>query len=174
MQRTNKELVIFLPEGMEDVSVRIVRNEAAKDLQVNIFNMPEMKRNCTVDGKQHALVWHQDAYSCMALDDITWIEASGSYCRIHATKKRTFTLSYPLSDIAKELPRNVFIRIQRSYLVNINHVRKLIGKSFLVDDVTLKVGENYMEQVFSRFLFLGAHRQPLPKQKGIKNVDACD
>lgn len=160
MKKANQELVIILPEGMEDMPVKIIRNEEAEELVVNIINFPETRTDSLTTGKRHTLVWHQNAYERVSLNEIMWIEASGSYCRIHTTGKRTFTLSYPLTRIEERLPKKQFIRIQRSYLVNIDHVKKLIGCSLIVGEYALKIGESYKEQALSEFIFLGVHEQP--------------
>ena len=165
MEQTNQELVIILPEGMEDVPVRIIRNKEAEELSIKVVSLSETKRHSLTNEKRHTLVWHQNEYERVSLNEIMWIEANGSYCQIHATKKRTFTLSYPLTRIEERLPKNQFIRIQRSYLVNIEHVKKLTGCSLIVGDRILKIGNSYKEQVFNEFIFLGVHGQSSLKKK---------
>lgn len=171
MEHTNQELVIILPEGMENVPVRIIRNEGTEELRVTIVNLSEPKRYSAITENKHTLIWHQNEYEHVPLDEIMWIKASGSYCQIHTTRKRTFTLSYPLIRIEERLPPNQFIRIQRSFLVNIEHVRKLTGSSLIVGDQVFKIGENYKEQVLSRFIFLGVHKQPPFQKEKLKNYN---
>ncbi len=168
MEKANQELVIILPEGMEDIPVKIIRNEKVEELSVNVISFSETKIDSLTTDKRHTLVWHQNAYERVSLNEIMWIEANGSYCQIHATGKRTFTLSYPLTRIEERLPKKQFIRIQRSYLVNIDHVKKLIGCSLVVGERILKIGESYKEQALSEFIFLGVHEQPTVKKENRK------
>lgn len=162
MEQTNQELVIILPAGMENAPVRIIRNEGVEELRINVVNLSEPRSSTT--GIQHTLIWHQNEYERVSLNEIIWIEANGSYCRIHTTRKRTFTLSYPLARIEERLPTNQFIRIQRSFLVNINHVKKLVGSSIIIDNRVFKIGDSYKQQVLSKFIFLGIHKQPSSKK----------
>lgn len=160
MEKANQELVIILPESMEQVPVRIIRNKETQELRIHVVSPSSPRQHQTSPAPDHALVWHQNEYEHISLNDIMWIEANGSYCRIHTTGKRHFTISYPLARIEERLPGDRFIRIQRSFLVNIAHVRKLVGCSLLVDNHLLKIGDTYRQQALSRFIFLGVHQQP--------------
>ena len=160
MKQANQELVIILPEGMENAPVRIIRNEGVEELYVNVVNLSEPRRYSSTAEISHTLIWHQNEYERVSLNEIIWIEAKGSYCLIHTTRKHTFTLSYPLARIEERLPPNQFIRIQRSFLVNINHVKKLTGCSLIIDNQVFKIGDSYRQQVLSKFIFLGIHKQP--------------
>lgn len=168
MEQINQELVIILPEGMEDMPVRIIRNERVEELTVKVVSIPNTENQSLTADKRHALVWHQNAYEHLSLNEIMWIEASSSYCLIHATGNRKFTLSFPLVRIEEQLPKNLFVRIQRSYLVNIAHVKKLTGNSLVVGDRILKIGDGYKEQALNEFIFLGVRKQPSLKKKECK------
>ena len=161
MKQTNRELVIILPEGMEDVPVRIVRDEQVDELNIKIITSPEINRLSLPEEKRHALIWHKNEYKHVPLDEIMWIEANSSYCDVHVTGERKFTLSFPLARMEERLPKDQFIRIQRSYLVNISHVKSLIGHSLVVGKQVLKIGEGYKEKALDAFIFLGVrNRQP--------------
>lgn len=170
MEQTNQELVIILPEGMENAPVRIIRNEKVEELSVNIVNLSLPRRYSSTTEIRHTLIWHNNEYERVSLNEIVWIEANGSYCHIHTTRKHTFTLSYPLARIEERLPQNQFIRIQRSFLVNIDHVKKLVGCSLIVDNRIFKIGESYKQQVLSKFIFLGIHKQSSFKREKTKKV----
>lgn len=166
MENTNKELVVILPEGMENVPIRIIREEGVEELSIQVVSFSETRKHAIQMEKRHAFVWHQNSYERVSLDEIMWIEANGSYCTIYATRKRSFTLSYPLTRIEERLPTKLFIRIQRSYLVNIDHIKKMTGHSLVVGEKILKIGDSYKERVLNEFIFLGVHGTPtLEKRK---------
>ena len=68
------------------------------------------------------------------------------------------TLSFHLAVIEKQLPETDFIRIHRSYLVNLKHVTALVGNSLKIGEQFLVIGREYREQLFDRFVFLGVRR----------------
>lgn len=159
MEQTIQELVIILPEGMEDIPIRIVRDEGVEEMSIQIVSLPETRKLAPATERSHALVWHQNEYEHIPLDEIMWIEANSSYCHIHATRNRKFTLSFPLARIEERLPKDQFIRIQRSYLVNIKHVKKPVGRSLVIDNQVLKIGEGYKGRALNEFIFLGVREQ---------------
>jgi DNA-binding LytR/AlgR family response regulator len=169
MEQSKQELVIILPEGMKDVPVRIVRDDQSDELNIEIVNLTETRKEKSPSTeKQHVLIWHQNEYEHLSLDAIMWIEANSSYCCIHATENRKFTMSYPLARIEERLPKSQFIRIQRSYLVNIEHVKKLAGQSLIIGNHILKIGEGYKEEVLNRFIFLGVRGSQPREAKNVK------
>ncbi len=63
-------------------------------------------------------------------NDIIFLEAQGSYCRILFQKDNNTTeivMSNTLSDYEELMPSNIFCRIHRSYVINCNYVDKIIS-----------------------------------------------
>lgn len=58
------------------------------------------------------------------LDDIIFIEAMGHYVIIY-TKNDTFEKKMSMNDLENELDSTFFIRVHRSYIVNIKHVDRI-------------------------------------------------
>jgi len=56
-------------------------------------------------------------------ESIIMIQADRSYCTIHLYGGETKTVSKPLAYFAKHVSPNNFLRIHRSYLVNIKHIQ---------------------------------------------------
>ena len=57
--------------------------------------------------------------------DIIHIEADGNYCRIKLTSGKTETSTLKLGDIEKLFDSSIFIRISRSFIININHLSRV-------------------------------------------------
>lgn len=53
--------------------------------------------------------------------DIYYIEAERNYCRIYS-KGKEYLLVMTLKDINDKLPQGYFVRVHRSYIVNVEHV----------------------------------------------------
>lgn len=127
--KQKQQLAIILPEHMED--------------------FPENK---------DVLIWRQNDYLKVSLDEIQWIEAAGSYSIAHLTCGRDLTISFNLSVIHRELPDRDFVRMHRSYIINIKHMESLMGNCVKIGDKRLSIGREYRETFFSRFIFLGVRR----------------
>lgn len=165
MEQLNQELVIILPEGMENMPVRVVCNDKTTEVMVRIINRPVNKTTCLESGKLHTAIYHQDRYEHVPMNEIQWVEANGSYCNVYTVKDRKITLSYPLKQIQDALPGHVFIRIHRSYLVNIDHIRYIAGNCVVVGSKFLKIGREYHKDLLEKFVFLGVRHKPKNKIK---------
>jgi two-component system LytT family response regulator len=60
-----------------------------------------------------------------ALDDIVYIEADGSYAVMHFKDQKPATVSRKVKDFESSLASKGFLRVHKSYLVNINHIFEL-------------------------------------------------
>jgi two-component system LytT family response regulator len=66
-------------------------------------------------------------YMVLALEDIIKIEAVNNYSRIYHINKKQYVSSKTLKSYEELLPKSKFIRIHKSFLINLDHV-KGIGK----------------------------------------------
>ena len=59
------------------------------------------------------------------MNDIDWIEANANYVRLHLRGKDAHLFRQPISKMAEQLDSSRFIRIHRSFIVNISRIREL-------------------------------------------------
>jgi DNA-binding LytR/AlgR family response regulator len=64
---------------------------------------------------------HKDQMVKVLLTEILYAEADRNYCKIY-TEKQTHLLSVPLRSIESQLPSDLFIRVHRSYVVNLQKI----------------------------------------------------
>jgi two-component system, LytTR family, response regulator len=99
-----------------------VEAPAKKEGMLMSSTQPEIKED---DSK---LILNSDeGYLVIALDDIIKIEAVNNYSRIYHINKKQYVSSKTLKSYEELLPKSNFLRIHKSYLINLNHV-KGIGK----------------------------------------------
>lgn len=84
------------------------------------------------------------------LRNILWLEASSNYTTIY-TSKGKFTYSIVLKRIDKKLPPNKFMRVHRSYIVNIENITGFEGNMLSVGDKTIPVSKAHRDDVFKKF-----------------------
>ena len=80
----------------------------------------------------------------IAFNDVLFIEALQKYIRIHLTDKRVVSL-FSLSKIQELLPAHQFIRIHRSYLINIDKVDSVEGNMVKIDKHIIPVSKGQKE-----------------------------
>lgn len=155
--REKQTLVLTLPDNMEDVPVQIMRGSGQKHLVVSLGQ--EGLLSSSALEKRYAFIWRQNDYLKVALDDILWIEATGSYSVIHLADGQSMLVSFHLAVMGKRLPQTDFMRIHRSHIVNMKHVVSLAGNSLKVGDRLLAIGREYRKNIQERFIFLGVRRE---------------
>lgn len=153
----NKQLVVILPEHLADVQVRVIKGAGSEELILAVEDAAGAG-GAEPSEKRHALTWQHDGYRKIALDDVQWIEADGSYSIVHLTGGRTLTVSFNLSVVGKDLPDRDFVRVHRSYVIHLKHMKSLTGNGVRVGDKLLPVGREYREAFLSRFVFLSVRK----------------
>lgn len=61
----------------------------------------------------------------VSTDEIDWVEADANYIRLHVTGRPPLLFRKPISKFAEQLDHERFIRIHRSYIVNVSRIREL-------------------------------------------------
>lgn len=61
-------------------------------------------------------------------DELTYIEADGSYSVLHLYKGKQETISQNLGKLSEKLPAHLFIRVSRKHIVNIKYIKKYSKK----------------------------------------------
>jgi DNA-binding LytR/AlgR family response regulator len=90
----------------------------------------------------------------VAVNDILYLEADGSYCIIH-TKDRKFTLSNNLYHFEKKLAFcDRLRRCNRSYVVNIDHITEITETSVRLQGADITIGETYAKEFRNLFRFI--------------------
>lgn len=80
------------------------------------------------------------------LQEIVYVESEGEYVRIHLADGRRITTLYRIKNMEAQLPTERFMRIHRSYIVNLQAITGYVrGRVYLGEKVDLPIGENYRE-----------------------------
>lgn len=74
---------------------------------------------------------HNETMLKIDIKDIYYIEADRNYCHIF-TKGKDYLLVMTLKDIDEKLPQNHFLRIHRSYIINLSQVDEVAGTHVVI------------------------------------------
>ena len=82
--------------------------------------------------------------------DIVYLESAGEYVRLHIEGGQTITTLFRLKNMEALLPANNFLRVHRSYIVNLKRISSYTkGRIFLDNGEYIPLGENYKERFFN-------------------------
>ena len=85
--------------------------------------------------------------------EILYVEASGCYSRIYFRDRSTLFVTNPLVATELLLPRNMFRRVHRRYIVNLWEIEGFVNNTIYIDDILIPMSSRYREEVFGCFVF---------------------
>jgi DNA-binding LytR/AlgR family response regulator len=84
------------------------------------------------------------------IKEILFLKADSNYCTI-VTKAERFLYSMVLKKIETHLPTHQFIRVHRSYVVNVNSVNGFEGNRLFIGENKIPVSKLHRNEVFKLF-----------------------
>lgn len=85
------------------------------------------------------------------LNDIMYIESANEYIQIHLDAEKPITTLVRLKTIEAELPKDKFLRVHRSFIVNLDKVKVIDHNRIVFDKVLIPIGEQYKDE-FQKFV----------------------
>ncbi len=83
------------------------------------------------------------------LADILYMEADRNYSHIF-TSNREYVLSTPLKTIEEKMSMQMFMRVHRSYLINIGRIDEVAEQHVLIEKKSIPLGSGMKEQLLQR------------------------
>jgi two-component system LytT family response regulator len=87
------------------------------------------------------------------LKDIQWIEALGDYARLH-THESNYVLHTTLKVLEQKLPADKFLRIHRSFIIQLEQIRNIDDNVVAIGDKLIPVGHLYKDDFIKRLNLL--------------------
>lgn len=89
------------------------------------------------------------AYKKLAYSDILYLKADRAYCHI-ITEKDTLILSTSMNHIQEQLAQRIFIKVHRSYVVNINKITGIEGRQIHIGKHRIQMNEESHSELLKR------------------------
>ncbi|MDO7850191.1 LytR/AlgR family response regulator transcription factor [Hymenobacter convexus] len=81
--------------------------------------------------------------------DVRYVEALGDYVHI-ITKQSKLIVYSTMKGVEEKFPSNQFVRVHRSFIVNVNHIQALEDNMLTVEGKQIPVGQTYLRDVMQR------------------------
>ncbi|MCF6168039.1 response regulator [Lutibacter sp.] len=152
---------VFLTSNTDNLTInRVKRTKPAgfivkpftdKDLQSNIeiALFQEIKPVVNTNNNEYIFVKDFSEYIKIALNDLMFVKAEDNYSRLF-TDGNSFILSQTLKKVETKLPDSKFIRIHRSFIINLKFVDKYKEGSIFIKEHKLPIGRSYQEEFFKK------------------------
>ena len=83
------------------------------------------------------------------IENILYIEAERNYCRIY-TKTKEYLLVITLKDMDEKLPTKHFLRIHRSFVVNISQIDEVATSHVVIAKKAIPISKTLKEELLNR------------------------
>jgi DNA-binding LytR/AlgR family response regulator len=109
------------------------------------------------DLSQFLFIKDKGVYQKVLISDIQYIQSSSEYVTIYTKSKRTMLYS-SMDGMLRRLPSN-FMRVHRSFIVNLNAIDKVNGNMVEVNNQTISVSKTYQHELMGQLGLKVKHRQ---------------
>ncbi|MDR2274727.1 MAG: response regulator transcription factor [Sphingobacterium sp.] len=115
-----------------------------------LLNMKDNK-NIFEDANEDAVFIKSDRkYYKILFDDIRFIEALKDYVVIYTRNNKLIT-AMNLKTIHQKLPAHIFVRVSKSYLINLSFIDSFDNHTIYIDKFEIPIGEIYRDQFFKQY-----------------------
>lgn len=90
-------------------------------------------------------------YFKIMFSSILFIEGLKDYVVIHTTEQKIIT-KMNLKTIFEQLPQKLFFRVNKSYIVNTQHIRSFDNNDIIIASHEIPIGAAYRDVFFEKFL----------------------
>lgn len=96
----------------------------------------------------------------IAVGDIAYIEADRDNCILHMVDGVDHRLSCPMCDVLDRFDPRIYVRVHRSFVVNICMVSEICKTMVFMDNgMTIKVGDMYKDSILDKFPIIGIRKR---------------
>ena len=138
---------LLKPFGFSEFSRAAAKANSLHELRRNQREAaPEPTPEAEPKDKEYISVKADYKVSLVRIADIVYLESEGEYVRMHLADGTAITTLFRLKNMETALPADQFMRVHRSYIVNLRCIKSYVkGRIFLSDTEYVPIGENYKE-----------------------------
>ncbi|MEP7228703.1 MAG: LytTR family DNA-binding domain-containing protein [Ginsengibacter sp.] len=94
----------------------------------------------------HIFVKSNSKFFKVNFSEIVYVKGMRDYLKIHTPEYNLVTLQ-TMNEMEKILPPKQFIRIHKSYIIALAHIKSIYGNSIEIENETIPIGIRYKEKV---------------------------
>lgn len=84
------------------------------------------------------------------LEDIRYIQGLKDYLKIHTHESKPILTLMSFKSIESKLPTSNFLRVHRSFIVNVNSIDSIQRSKIVIDGIRIPLGDSYKEAFLKR------------------------
>ena len=119
--------------GVTDFLLKPLNYDRFNNAILKVLKKQSYKGNIIEEDVEFLIVRSNMKKKSINIKEIKWVEALGDYIKIITDKEKVTALS-TMKSISDKLPNDRFLRIHRSYIVNLNRVEKFGCTTVEIDE----------------------------------------
>ncbi len=137
---------LLKPFSFADFSRAATKANSLYELRNNQRNATEPDSEALPQDREYISVKADYKVSLIKISTIVYLESEGEYVRMHLSDNTTITTLFRLKNMEAALPSDRFMRIHRSYIVNLDYIRAYVkGRVYINDTEYVPIGELYKD-----------------------------
>ena len=144
--RKKMKIVVTVPKEMEGLSIEMVIDENIKELMVQIVENNKVVNTLCERKPMYLFIKDRKCEHVIQINSIKWIKGERQYCKI-VLAKRNILIAKSLSSIQQSLPDGQFVRIHKSYIVNMDYATFRDVNFLYVDGESIPIGRGYKKNI---------------------------
>ena len=164
MKRTRPAAYITKPYSIQNVHIAIElalsnfamlhnsSNTVAKTVAMHPVKENDAEKQQILQLKDYVFIKQNYRFVKVTLADIMYAEADNNYIHL-VTAEKKYTVRMSLQQLEDKINYEHFIRIHRSYIVNINAISNFTDVELQAGKFTLPIGRNYKDAFIKQFNF---------------------
>jgi DNA-binding LytR/AlgR family response regulator len=138
---------LLKPIDREDFCKAVAKAVSWLDVKKQDTEQPSLKSN-----KEFLFIKSEYRIVRIDLKDITYLEGTSEYVKIHLVTGRPIMTLMRMKTFEQQLPERMFMRVHKSYIVNLTKVKTVERNIIIYDDgAVVPIGPQYKAQ-FQKFI----------------------
>lgn len=128
---------LIKPISIDDFKLAIARVEKVKSDKINFDRYKLLAENITKQntGKERIVFPSKTGFEVVQVNTIIFCKSDGAYTTVHTLDKKYFT-SKSFKETCELLHSSNFLKVHRSYLINVNYVTAFRSDEFILEMIT--------------------------------------
>ncbi len=140
----------LLKEAVKRAATRITGKSNPQLLDTLLYNVQQLN----LPQKMKLCILSVKGFQVVSISDIIYCEASSNYTNFHFTNRAPICTSRPIHEYDEILGDSNFIRIHKSYLVNVDHIKEYLrgegGSVLLSNGQEIEVARRKKEMLMTK------------------------
>ncbi len=141
----------FAVEGFELNVVDYLLKPVSYDRFLKAVNKVRNNQSSKSNEEQHLFLKSGTSHEKVLIAEIDYIEAKGNYLLVH-TQNRSIMTYLSLHKAEELLPQEVFLKVHKSYIVNINKITRIESAFVWLYNKPIPLSRSLKEEVTARLL----------------------